>query len=48
MNADMKVNRYVLEVNVVDRVRNENAVGTVTVVIHEVPDYGFQNQVCRT
>lgn len=45
MNADMPIGRYTMEVQVVDNVRNERAVGTVNIVVRDIQEYGFQNQV---
>jgi hypothetical protein len=45
MNGDMSVGRYIMQVAVVDNVRNEKAVGTVNVVVRDIQEYGFQNQV---
>uniref|UniRef100_A0A914C6R2 Cadherin n=1 Tax=Acrobeloides nanus TaxID=290746 RepID=A0A914C6R2_9BILA len=44
MNGDMPVGRYIMQVHVVDNVRNEKAVGTVNVVVRDIQEYGFQNQ----
>ncbi|MFH4978339.1 hypothetical protein AB6A40_005048 [Gnathostoma spinigerum] len=44
MAANMPPRTYQLQANVKDRVRNENAIGTVNVVVKLVPEEAFQRQ----
>lgn len=45
MEANMQPRSYQMVANVVDRRRNEKAIGIVNVIVKKVPAAAFENQV---